>query len=158
MQVARHASAARQMYVVTRLQLEQTLLDLPQIKATAFVHVVLLEYRPDTVYTKCSHTSVHTWPQCPLTFCCQNARVPGLPFPEARSALGNILREAIVLHIVRETYFSSSRVKSESCGTSAALDPLGTRHEKNITSSERTQKRWCQVSPVPTITCDKMNS
>ena len=56
MQVARHASAARQMYVVTFLQLEQTLLDLPQIKATAFVHVVLLEYRPDTVYKKCSHT------------------------------------------------------------------------------------------------------
>jgi hypothetical protein len=50
---------ASQMHVVTRLhleRLEQTFLDLPQIKATAFVHVVLLEYRSDPVYTECSHT------------------------------------------------------------------------------------------------------
>jgi hypothetical protein len=51
----------RCMYLVTRLQLEQTLLDLPQIKTTAFVNVVLLEYCPDTVYTKCSHAYVQSY-------------------------------------------------------------------------------------------------
>jgi hypothetical protein len=89
------------MYVVNGLQLEQASLDLPQIKATAFVHVVLLEYRPDTVYTKCSHASVHR-PQCPLTFCRQNARVPGLPFPEARSALGRWNKARKKYHVFGE--------------------------------------------------------
>ena len=72
-------------------------------------------------------------------------------------ALSTFSEYAIMLHIVRETYFSSSSVNGESCGTSAVLDPEGTRHEKNITSSERTQKRCCQVSPVPTITCGKLD-
>jgi hypothetical protein len=80
----------------------------------------------------------------------------GATFPDARSALAHILREAIMLHIVIETYFSSSRVKSESFGT---LDPEGTRHEK-ISRLRRGRKNdaamflQCLLSPEARLTVE----